>query len=169
MIDDDRLEWKKIFQPEIAIKMIQLIAGSTAIHSWDFKHKYRCSRDEFSLIDRRNLTFNHSVDTESSLKDIRSKRFKDGRVYIDQFDEYIREYLTKSKNTSLYRRIGHNRLIVLINGSDETVHHEPLPLSRGRPITIGRVRGGHVLMRYKMRETAAVGSRSDAPDAFHRD
>ena len=39
--------------------------------------------------------------------------------------------------------------MVLINGSDETVHHEPLPIIRGRPIAIKRVRGGHVLMRYK--------------------
>ena len=58
---------------------------------------------------------------------------------------------------------------ILINGSDETVHHKPLLLSHGRPIAIGCVREGHVLMHYKMRETAAVGSRSDAPDAFHRD
>ena len=97
---------------------------------------------------------------ESSLEEIRSERFKDGGVCIDQFDEYIRECLTKSKNTSFYRRIGHNRPIALINGSDETVHHEPLPLSRGRPIVIGCVRGGHVLMPYKTRETPSVGSSS---------
>ena len=77
---------------------------------------------------------------------------------MDQFDEYIRECLTKLKNTSFYRRFGRNRLIVLINGSDETVHHEPLPLSRGRSITIRRVRGGHVLMCYKTRETPSVGT-----------
>ena len=38
---------------------------------------YQCSRDKLSLIDRRNLTFNHSVDAESSLEEIRSERFKD--------------------------------------------------------------------------------------------
>ena len=79
-------------------------------------------------------------------------------MYIDQFDEYIRECLTKSKNALIYRRIGRNRPIVLINSSDETVHHKPLPLSRGCPIAIRRMRGGHVLMHYKMHETAAVGS-----------
>ena len=34
---------------------------------------------------------------------------------MDQFDEYIREYLTKLKNTSIYRRIGCNRLIDAFN------------------------------------------------------
>ena len=33
MIHDDRLEEKLVFQPEITIESIQLIAGSTAIHS----------------------------------------------------------------------------------------------------------------------------------------
>ena len=79
---------------------------------------------------------------------------------MGRFSEIIQEYLTKSKNTSFYRRIGRNRTIALINGCDETVHHEPLPLSRGRPIAIGCVRGGHVLMHYKMRETPSVGSSS---------
>ena len=46
----------------------------------DFKTGHRCSRDEFSLIDRWNLTFNHSVDAETSLEEIRSEKFKDGRV-----------------------------------------------------------------------------------------
>ena len=50
--------------------------------------------------------------------------------------------------------------MVLINGSDETVHHEPLPIIHGCPTTIKRVRGGHVLMRYKMREMPSVGSSS---------
>ena len=49
------------------------------------------------------------MDAESSLEEIRSERFKDGGVKIDQFDEYIRECLTKSKNASIYRLIGHNR------------------------------------------------------------
>ena len=46
----------------------------------DFEYDIRCSRDEFSLIDRRNLTSNHSVDAEMSLEAIASKRFKDGGV-----------------------------------------------------------------------------------------
>ena len=54
--------------------------------------------------------------------------------------EIVQECLQKSKNTSFYRRTGRNRPIALINGSDEMVHHEPLPLSPDRPIAIGRVR-----------------------------
>ena len=79
---------------------------------------------------------------------------------MGQFGEIIKEHLTKSKNTSFNRQIGRNRPIALINGSDETVHHKALPLSRGRPIVIERVRGGHVLMRYKMREMPSVRSSS---------
>ena len=85
---------------------------------------------------------------------------------MGQFGEIIKEDLTKSKKTSFYRRIGRNRPITLINGSDETVHHKPLPLSRGRSIAIERVRGGHVLMRYKMREMSSVRSSSSVLDAF---
>ena len=33
MIHDDRLEGKHVFQPEIAIEMIQLISGFKAFHS----------------------------------------------------------------------------------------------------------------------------------------
>ena len=112
------------------------------------------------MIDRRNLTFNHSVDAKSSLEEIRSKRFKRGRVYMGRLSEILQECLQKSKNTSVYRRIGRNRPIALINGSDETVHHEPLPLSRGFPIAIRRVRRGHVLRCYKTSETSSVGSSS---------
>ena len=54
--------------------------------------------------------------------------------------ETLQECLQKLKNTSFYRRTGHNRPIALINGSDETVHHELLPLSPDHPIAIGRVR-----------------------------
>ena len=46
----------------------------------DFEDDHRCSRDEFSLFIRRNLTFNHSVDTEMCLEVIKSKRFKDDGV-----------------------------------------------------------------------------------------
>ena len=100
------------------------------------------------------------MDAESSLEEIRNERLKDRFVKIGHMSEIIREYLTKSKNTSFCRRIGRNRPIALINGSDETVHHKPLPLSRGRLIAIRRVRGGHVLMRFKTRETPSVGSSS---------
>ena len=79
------------------------------------------------------------MDAKTSLEEIRSERFKDGGVYIDQFDEIIQECPTTSKNT-IYWRFGRNRPIVLINGSNETVHCEPLPLSHRRSIVIGRVR-----------------------------
>ena len=46
----------------------------------NFENDHRCSRDEFSIIDRRDLSFNHSVDTKMCIEEIRSKRFKDGRV-----------------------------------------------------------------------------------------
>ena len=77
----------------------------------EFKHEHRCSRDKFSLIDRQNLTFNHSVDAESSLEETRSERFKDLRVYMDRLSEIIQEYLTILKNTSFHRQIGSNRPI----------------------------------------------------------
>ena len=41
---------------------------------------------------------------------------------------------------SIYMVFGRNRLIKLTNGFDETVHHEPLLLSRGCSIMIGRSR-----------------------------
>ena len=79
---------------------------------------------------------------------------------MGQLSEILQECLQKSKNASIYRQIGRNRPIALINGCDETVHHEPLPLSRDHPIAIGRVRRSHVLRRYKTRETSSVGSPS---------
>ena len=57
-------------------------------------------------MNRRSLTYNHFVDSETSLEEIRSDRFKDGGVHIDQFDEIIQEYLKKSKYALIYRRIG---------------------------------------------------------------
>ena len=39
---------------------------------------------------------------------------------------------------SLYRAAFRNRPITLMNGCDETVHHELLPLSPDRPIANGR-------------------------------
>ena len=57
----------------------------------------------------------------------------------------------------------------LINRSDETVHRELLWLSRICQIADGHTRWCHVCMRYITHETAAVGSRSDASDALHRD
>ena len=44
-----------------------------------------------------------------SLKEIISKRFKDGRVYVDQFGEIIQEYIKMLKNISIYSVFGRNR------------------------------------------------------------
>ena len=63
---------------------------------------------------------------ELSLEDDRIKRFKRLGVYTDQFDLFALECFTNGKNISIYRDFGCNRLIELINGSDETVHREPL-------------------------------------------
>ena len=66
--------------------------------------------------------------------------------------------------------IGHLGVTVwsdLIDGSDETIHREPLWLSHVCRIANGRVRWCHVCMCYKTRETAAVGLWYNAPDAFH--
>ena len=60
--------------------MIQLIARFKAFHSTISKTIVGVQETKFSLIDRRNLTFNHSVDAETSLEDIKSEIFKDGRV-----------------------------------------------------------------------------------------
>ena len=57
---------------------------------------------------------------------------------MGRLSEFLLECLTKLKNSSFYKRIGRNRPIALINGCDETVHHEPLPLSPDRPIANGR-------------------------------
>ena len=57
---------------------------------------------------------------------------------MGQLSKFLLEYLTISKNSSFYKRIGRNRPISLINGCDETVHHEPLPLSPDRPIANGQ-------------------------------
>ena len=46
----------------------------------DFKDNCWCSRGKFSLFDRQNLTFHHSVVTEICLEVNESKRFKDGGV-----------------------------------------------------------------------------------------
>ena len=59
---------------------------------------------------------------------------------MGRLSEFLLEYLTISKNSSFYKRIGRNRPIALMNGCDETVHHEPLPLNPDRPIAKGRSR-----------------------------
>ena len=79
---------------------------------------------------------------------------------MGRLSKYLLKCLQKSKNASIYRQIGRNRLIALINGFDKTVHHEPLPLSRDRSIVIRRARRSHVLRRHKTRETSSVGSPS---------
>ena len=45
---------------------------------------------------------------------------------MGQLGEFLLECFTKSMNGSFCKRIGRNRPISLINGRDETVHHEPL-------------------------------------------
>ena len=75
------------------------------------ENERRCSRGEFSLIDRQNLTFNNSVDAKMSLEEIRSERFKDRCVQIDQLCEIIQECIKMSKNISIYSDFGRNRLI----------------------------------------------------------
>ena len=46
------------------------------------------------------------------------------------------EYIQRRRTRQFIAQIGRNRPISLINGHDETVHHEPLQLSPGRPILI---------------------------------
>ena len=46
----------------------------------DFEDNHRHLRGKFSLFYRRNLISNHSIDVETSLEVIRSKRFKDANV-----------------------------------------------------------------------------------------
>ena len=78
------------------------------------------------------------MDAKSSLETIKSERFKRGRVKNGRLSEILLECLTISKNSSFYKQIGRNRPIALINGCDETVHHEPLPLSPDLSIANGR-------------------------------
>ena len=57
---------------------------------------------------------------------------------MGRLSKFLLECLQKTKNSSFYKQIGRNRPIALMNGCDETVHHEPLPLSPDRPIANGR-------------------------------
>ena len=57
---------------------------------------------------------------------------------MGRLSEILLECLQMSKNSSFYKRFGRNRPIALMNGCDETVHHEPLPLSPDRSIANGR-------------------------------
>ena len=57
---------------------------------------------------------------------------------MGRLSEFLLKCLTILKNSSFYKQIRRNRPITLINGCDETVHHEPLPLSPDRLITNGR-------------------------------
>ena len=60
--------------------MIQLITRFKAFHSAILKTIFGVQEVNSPLIDRQNLTFNHSVDGKMSLEAIESKRFKDGGV-----------------------------------------------------------------------------------------
>ena len=64
---------------------------------------------------------------------------------MGRLSEILLECLTKSKNNSFYKRFGRNRPIALMNGCDETVHHEPLQLSSNRLITNGRPDGAWIV------------------------
>ena len=90
------------------------------------------------MIDQRNLTFKHSVDAKSSLQAITGERFKRRRVYMGRLREIPQEYLQSLKNISLYKLIGRNRPIVLIDGYNETVHRGSFQLSLDRWIWDGR-------------------------------
>ena len=111
------------------------------------------------------------MDAKSSVEEIRSERFKDEAFKIDQFNEYIRECLTKSKNASIYRQIGRNRTIDAfnphqrsgLNASRQIVTNISLPLDRGWTLYMQ-----HAFVRYETRENVSVGSRSNASDAFDR-
>ena len=46
------------------------------------------------------------------------------------------EYIQRRRTRQFIAQIGRNRPISLINGRDETVHHESLQLSPGLPILI---------------------------------
>ena len=80
---------------------------------------------------------------------------------INCFDFQL-ECLTKSKNISLHRQIGHNHLIVLIDGYDETVHRGPFQLSRGRSILVN---DQDEALDMKTPSIASFESRSDSRDA----
>ena len=57
---------------------------------------------------------------------------------MGRLSEFLLKCFTKSKSSSFYKRIGRIRPIALINGCDEMVHHELLPLSPDRLIANGR-------------------------------
>ena len=69
------------------------------------------------------------MDAELSLEGIGINRFKRFGVETVPFDEISLECFTNRKNISIYKDFGRNRPIKSINGSDETVDREPLPLS----------------------------------------
>ena len=55
---------------------------------------------------------------------------------MGQLGEFLLKYIERRRTRLFIGRNGENRPISLINGRDETVHHEPLQLSPGRPILI---------------------------------
>ena len=73
MIHDDRISF--LTRDNDRIDPIDCRIGDYSFR--ELKREHRCSRDKLSLINQRNLTFNHSVDAESSVEEIRSERFKD--------------------------------------------------------------------------------------------
>ena len=115
MIHDDRLEGKLVFLTGDNDQIDPIDRRIDGYSFRELKCEHWCSRDKFSLIDRRNLTFNHFVHAKSSLEEIRSERFKKGRVYMGRLSKILQECLQKSKNALFYRRIGRNRWMDAFN------------------------------------------------------
>ena len=72
--------------------------------------------------------------------------------------------LTNRKNTLFYRAFGRNRLIETIDDYDGTVHRGPFQMSWPSDLDEG-LRLIRVNTCLKTHRLAAVGSRSDDPDA----
>ena len=121
----------------------------------DFENDHRCSRGEFSLFDRGNLTFNHSVDAEMCLEVFENKIFKDWKQEFN---------CLKSSKNALQCRITSQFIVTLgvivrwcvwslINGSDEMHQCESLRLSHGCWIGDGPPRFHHIAREEETHET----------------
>ena len=78
--------------------------------------------------------------------------------------DFCLECLRNRKNISIYTSFGRNRLIEMIDGYDEKVHHGPFRLYRSRRIVMeGPDETDET--RYKMHSIVPLESRSDGPDA----
>ena len=77
MIHDERLEGKTHILTQDSDWNDPINHRIQGFSFRNFENDRQCSRDEFSLINQRNLNFNHSVDAEMGIEAIRSERFKD--------------------------------------------------------------------------------------------